>query len=49
MTMKLCIYETIYNNVDIVETIIKTLTESIKDLFAEIIFVTTDNYSDNET
>jgi len=47
--MKLGIYGTIYNNVDTVETTIKTLTDSVKDLFDEIVFVITDNYSDDGT
>jgi len=47
--MRLGIYGTIYNNVDTVETTIKTLTDSIKDLFDEIVFVITDNYSDDGT
>jgi len=45
--MKLGIYGTIYNNVDTVETTIRTLTDTIKDLFDEIIFVITDNHSDD--
>jgi len=47
--MKLGIYGTIYNNADTVETTIKTLTDSTKDIFDEIIFVITDNYSNDGT
>ncbi|RIB35234.1 MAG: hypothetical protein BXU00_02820 [Candidatus Nanoclepta minutus] len=47
--MKLGIYGTIYNNADTVKTTIKTLVNSIEDLFDEIIFVITDNYSDDGT
>jgi len=47
--MKLGIYGTIYNNADTVETAIRTLMNSVKDLFDEIIFVITDNYSDDGT